>query len=173
VWPIGAVWLATHFYEHYEFNGDLCFLRERAYPVMKEADRFVLDFLVEAPPGTACPGALVTNPSFSSENSYRLLDGSKGLLSYTCSMDLELIRQLFQASIEAAKRLGVNTGFRDRLQRTLCRLPPLQVGKHGQLQEWIEDYDETESLALLTPLRTFPGQHDHAARHAEAGHRSV
>lgn len=144
VWPMGAVWLATHFYEHYEFSGDLNFLRERAYPVMKEAARFVLDFLVEAPPGTACPGAFVTNPSFSPENSYRLPDGSKGLLTYACSMDLELIQQLFRALIETAKRLGVDLDFRDTLQRTLRRLPPLQVGKRGQLQEWIKDYEETD-----------------------------
>lgn len=164
VWPMGAVWLSTHLYQHYEFNGDLAFLRDRAYPVMKEAAQFVLDFLVEPPPGTAFPGKLVTNPSFSPENSYRLPDGKQGLLTYACTMDLELIHQLFTECISAAHRLGLDDDFRERLNSTLRRLPPLQVGKRGQLQEWIVDFPEADPLQ---PLWTLPGRHDHARRNAE------
>lgn len=140
VWPMGAVWLSTHLYQHYEFNGDVEFLRDRAYPIMKDAAQFVLDFLVEAPPGTAFPGKLVTNPSYSPENSYGLPDGKEGLLTYACTMDLQLIHQLFTECIKTTELLGIDDDFRDKLRNTLLRLPPLQVGKLGHLQEWIIDY---------------------------------
>src|SRR5689334_1832872 len=92
-WPMGAVWLANQMWDHYRFCLDQQFLEKRAYPAMRGAVQFVLDTLVEAPPGTPVAGKLVTNPSFSPENSY-MLNGQKALLTYAASMDLELIGEL-------------------------------------------------------------------------------
>lgn len=143
LWPMGAAWLANQMWDHYEFSEDKSFLRNDAYPAMKSAAEFVLDYLVEAPANSPVAGKLVTNPSTSPENNY-LIDGKKAGLTYAATMDIELITELFNNAIHAATILNVDSSFRDRLTQALSRLPPLQIGKRGQLQEWIEDYDETE-----------------------------
>ncbi len=145
VWPMGAAWLAQHPYEHYRFSGDEKFLRERAYPLMKGAARFVLDFMVEAPPGTPVAGRLVTNPSHSPENSFRKADGSVSSFTYGATIDLEIIHDLLWNTLEAAEVLNVDPGFRVELRSALDRLAPLQISpRTGALQEWIEDYEEPE-----------------------------
>jgi len=141
VWPMGGVWLVQHLWEHYAFSGDTQFLRQRAYPAMKDAAQFVLDFLTEAPAGTMFPGALVTNPSFSPENSYKLPNGSAARFTYAATLDLELIADLFDRCIAACNMLGIDTEFREQVSAARLRLPPLQIGKAGQLQEWIGDWD--------------------------------
>ncbi|HEX2584004.1 MAG TPA: glycoside hydrolase family 95 protein, partial [Steroidobacteraceae bacterium] len=143
LWPMGAAWLANQMWDHYEFSEDKKFLRDDAYPAMKSAAEFLLDYLVEAPAGTPFAGKLVTNPSTSPENNY-LIDGKKAGLSYAATMDIQLIDELFKNAIRAATLLNIDPALRDRLTQTMSRLPPLQVGKRGQLQEWIEDYEETE-----------------------------
>jgi alpha-L-fucosidase 2 len=143
MWPVGGAWLANQMWDHYEFSGDRAFLREQAYPAMKEAAEFLLDTLVEAPAGTPFAGRLVTNPSFSPENQY-ILHGDAARLSYATTMDLEIVNDLFNRTAEAAALLGVDAPLRSQLQAARNRLPPLQVGARGQLQEWIEDYQETE-----------------------------
>jgi len=110
---------------------------------MKSAAEFILNYLVEAPAGTPFAGKLVTNPSTSPENNY-LIDGKKVGLTYAPTMDIQLIDELFKNTIHAATILNTDQSFRDQLTQTISRLPPLQVGKRGQLQEWIEDYEETE-----------------------------
>ena len=142
-WPMGAVWLASQMWDHYRFSLDRRFLEERAWPAMRGAARFVLDTLVEAPPGTRFAGKLVTNPSFSPENTY-LLDGQKGQLTYAATMDLELIGELFDAVAAASQLLGRDAEMRAAVIAAKDRLPPLQIGARGQLQEWIEDYPEVE-----------------------------
>lgn len=140
VWPMGAAWLAQHPYEHYLFSGDAEFLRGRAYPLMKGAALFLLDFLVEDP-----QGRLVTNPSHSPENSFRKEDGTTSMFTYGATMDLMIIHDLFTNCIEAAQTLGIDEDFRAQLRGALDRLAPLQISpKTGRLQEWIEDYDEPE-----------------------------
>ncbi len=140
LWPMGAAWLAQHPYEHYRFTGDETFLRDRAYPLMKGAALFLLDFLVEGP-----DGRLVTNPSHSPENSFRTPDGSTSMFTCGATMDLMIIHDLFTNCIEASTILGIDAGFRQELQSALDRLAPLQIStKTGRLQEWIEDYDEAE-----------------------------
>lgn len=140
VWPMGAAWLCQHLWEHYAFTRDHEYLRRKAYPIMKEAAQFILDFLVEDP-----QGRLVTNPSHSPENSFRKPDGTVSMFTYGATMDLEIIHDLFTNCIEASGVLGVDGGFRSELQRALDRLAPLQISKRtGRLQEWIEDYDEPE-----------------------------
>jgi alpha-L-fucosidase 2 len=141
LWPMGGVWLVQHLWEHYAFSGDQEFLRQRAYPAMKESAQFVLDFLTEALPGTAFPGALVTNPSYSPENYYKLPDGGDGNFTYAATMDLQLIGDLFDRCITASEILGVDKEFRDQMEVARWRLPPLQIGRQGQLQEWIGDWD--------------------------------
>ena len=143
IWPMGGVWLVQHLWEHYAFTGDQKFLRQRAYPAMKDAALFALDFLIEAPPGTACPGALVTNPSYSPENYYKLPNGGDGNLTYAATMDLQLIGELFDRCITAADILGLDADFSKLLDAARRRLPPLQIGTQGQLQEWIGDWDMT------------------------------
>ena len=143
IWPVGEVWLANQMWDHYEFSGDAEFLRRQAYPAMKEAAEFALGFLVEAPPGTPFAGRLVTNPSTSPENQY-ILNGKRVNLAYMPTMDIELIGELFDNCRRAAGILGTDAEFRSELDRVQKRLPPLQIGKRGQLQEWIEDYPEVE-----------------------------
>ncbi len=143
IWPMGQAWLANQMWDHYEFSGDREFLRRDAYPAMKGAAEFILGTLVEAPAGSPFAGLLVTSPSTSPENSY-LLNGQPASLTYASTMDLELIRELFENCRRAAKILATDAEFQSRLDRTEQRLPPLQVGKRGQLQEWIEDYPESE-----------------------------
>jgi alpha-L-fucosidase 2 len=138
LWPMGAAWLSTHLYEHYAFGGDAAFLR-KAYPVLKEASEFLLDFLVEDE-----QGRLVTNPSHSPENAFLDEKGNEGVLCVGATMDFGIIRELFGDCLRAAEVLGEDAQLRTRLQRALDRLPPYQVGKHGQLQEWLRDFDEAE-----------------------------
>ncbi len=139
IWPVGAAWLCQHAYEHYLFSGDKEFLAKRAYPLMKGAAQFMLDFLVEDP-----NGRLVTNPSHSPENSFLKADGTKSMFTYGATMDLEIIYDLFTHCIEASKILGIDESFREELSTALTNLAPLQISDSGRLQEWIEDYKEPE-----------------------------
>jgi alpha-L-fucosidase 2 len=137
VWPMGGVWMALHYWEHYQYGMDSAFLKREAYPVMKEATQFLLDYMVDDG-----KGHLVTNPSYSPENSYRMADGTIGRQTVGATMDYELIYTLFHATIDASKVLGIDAGYRAELDKALKRIPDLKIGKHGQLQEWSQDYDE-------------------------------
>ena len=137
IWPMGGAWMALHFWEHYQFGLDRAFLRNQAYPVMKQASQFLLDYLVDDG-----KGHLVTNPSYSPENSYRMADGTIGRQTVGASMDYEIIYTLFHATVNASQILGIDAEYRAQLQNALKRIPDLKIGKHGQLQEWSEDYDE-------------------------------
>lgn len=139
LWPMGAAWLCQHLWEHYQFTQDRKFLAERAYPVMKEAAEFFLDYLVEDQ-----KGRLVAGPSVSPENRYQLPNGEVGVLCMGASMDTQIIRGLFRDCVEAARLLGVDEEFRARLKRTSDRLPPMQIGRDGRLMEWSEEYEEPE-----------------------------
>ncbi|MFC4600522.1 glycosyl hydrolase family 95 catalytic domain-containing protein [Cohnella hongkongensis] len=138
-WPMGGVWLCRHLWEHYEFGGDRAFLRQRAYPVMKGAALFCLDWLVEDG-----EGRLVTNPSTSPENTFIGPDGRKAAVSIGSTMDMILIRELFGHCIEAASILDVDGEFRRTLEQARSRLLPLRIGRYGQLQEWFRDFEESE-----------------------------
>jgi alpha-L-fucosidase 2 len=140
LWPTGAAWLTQHLWEHYRFNPDRAFLA-KAYPVMKEAAEFFLDYLVDDP---RAPGRLVSGPSVSPENRYRLPNGQVGILSMGPSMDHQIITGLFTQVIRASEILGIDAEFRDRVAATQKKIPPPVVGKHGQIQEWAEDYDEPD-----------------------------
>jgi alpha-L-fucosidase 2 len=131
-WPTGGAWLCQTLWEHYEYSGDKLFLA-RLYPVMKGSAQFFLDTLVEEPKHKW----LVTCPSISPENAH-----SPGVsICAGPAMDMAILRDLFKNTVRAAEILGVDLEFRRELAETRARLAPLQIGKAGQLQEWLEDWD--------------------------------
>ncbi|MDR1865303.1 MAG: glycoside hydrolase family 95 protein, partial [Bacteroidales bacterium] len=145
IWPMGAAWLAQHPWEHYCYTGDRDFLSERAYPIMKGAARFIMDFLVEAPAGTAYAGKLVTNPSYSPENSFILPNGEHSVFTYGATMDLEIIHNLLTNCVEACKILKTDREFQSECEKTLKRLPAIQISREtGRILEWAEDYKEVD-----------------------------
>ncbi|MGA3170097.1 MAG: glycoside hydrolase family 95 protein [Chthoniobacteraceae bacterium] len=145
IWPMGAAWLARQPYEHYLFTGDKKFLAEQAWPLMKGAARFILDYLVVAPPGTPVAGKLVTNPSYSPENSFILPNGSRAEFTYGATMDIEIIHDLLTNCVEASTTLDIDPGFRKECESALARLAPVRISPAtGRILEWIEDYQETE-----------------------------
>lgn len=139
LWAMGAAWLTQHLWDHYDFTRDRAFLAKRAYPTMKEAAEFLLDYLVEDG-----KGHLVTGPSLSPENRYQMPDGTTAKLCMGPTMDLEITHALFSRVIQASQILGVDAEFRKRVIAARDRLAPLKIGKHGQLQEWLEDYAEPD-----------------------------
>jgi alpha-L-fucosidase 2 len=139
IWPMGASWLSLHLAEHYDFTRDRKFLAERAYPVMKEAAQFFLDYLV--PDGK---GHLVTGPSTSPENEYRLPSGERADLCMGPTMDTSILHALFGRVIEAGEVLKIDREFRAKVAAAREKLVPLRIGRFGQIQEWPEDYDEVE-----------------------------
>jgi alpha-L-fucosidase 2 len=148
VWPMGAAWIVRQSWEHYLFSQDKKFLRTRAWPQMREAAQFILDFLVEAPPGSSLAGKLVTVPSHSPENMFIKPDGERASFTYAATMDLMIIRDLFGNCLSAADALGgeqFDPEFCAQLRAALGALAPLQISpKTGRLQEWAEDYAESE-----------------------------
>jgi alpha-L-fucosidase 2 len=151
VWPTGGAWLCHHLWERYLFTGDKEFLRRRAYPVMKQASLFFVDFLIKDP----ATGYLVTNPSHSPEQT----PPDRPLLGVGPTMDNQLIRALFGFTIEAAEILGVDPDFSKQLAGLSAQLPPNKVGRHGQLQEWLEDVDApNNNHRHMSPLfALYPG----------------
>lgn len=136
-WPMAGVWFSTHLWEHYLFTGDLKFLREQAYPLMKGAAQFQLHWLIKDP----VSGYLVTNPSTSPENTLKK-DGKEYQVSMASTMDMSLIRELFTALIAAEDLLQIDAGFKAKLVKAKEQLYPFHIGQYGQLQEWFKDWDQ-------------------------------
>lgn len=133
VWPTGGAWLSTHLWEHYLFSGDKAFLQE-TYPVLKGAAEFFLDTLVtESRHGRDW---LVTNPSHSPEH--------EGTVAGP-TMDLGIVRDVFSQAAAAAGVLGTDPAFREQVLAARAKLAPYQIGKYGQLQEWLEDRDREKN----------------------------
>jgi hypothetical protein len=138
-WIMAGPWLSQHLWEKYAYSGDKEYLRNTAYPVMKEAAEFCLDWLVDDG-----KGYLITSPSTSPENRYIGEDGRSWAVAKGATMDLALMRNLFENSIEAINILDIDKSFGDTVRATLKRLLPYQVGKDGDLQEWAADYQDSE-----------------------------
>ena len=132
IWPTGGAWLCQDLWQHYLYGGDKDFLRETAYPLMRGASEFFVDTLVESPGGDW----LISGPSNSPEN---------GGLVMGPTMDHQIIRNLMGNTIAAAGILGVDAEFSEELGHVRARVAPNQVGRLGQLQEWMEDVDDPEN----------------------------
>ena len=129
IWQTGGAWLCTQLWEHFLFTGDRAFLAKRAYPAMREASRFFKSALVEDP----LTGHLISGPSNSPE---------QGGLVMGPTMDHQIIRSLLAATAAAARTLGVDADLAAKMDAAARRVAPNMVGRHGQLQEWLEDKDD-------------------------------
>lgn len=139
IWPFGAAWLSLTLWEHYDYSRDETYLRQQAYPVLRDAAIYILDNLFDD--GI---GHLVSGPSLSPENSYYTAEHKKASLDVSPTMDVEITTALFRRVIEGSKLLNADSELRERLSTALAKLLPLQVGRYGQLQEWRQDYEEVE-----------------------------
>ncbi|QHN03017.1 glycoside hydrolase family 95 protein [Granulicella sp. WH15] len=145
IWAMGAAWLSLHLWEHYEFSGDLEYLRQTAYPILRENAVFLLDYLVTAPESTAYAGYLVTGPSCSPENKYKLPSGKSYNLCMGPTMDLSITRAVLTRVVESSKLLGnPDADLVSRAEAALAKLPPFRITHDGRLQEWPEDFADQE-----------------------------
>ncbi len=133
MWPMGGAWLTQHIWQHYLFTGDKEFLAEY-YPVIKGIARFYADVLQEEPENSW----LVVAPSMSPENKYQ--DGVG--ITYGTTMDNQLVFDVFSNAIKASEILKIDENFKNELEEKRKGLPPMQIGKISQLQEWIKDWDK-------------------------------
>jgi alpha-L-fucosidase 2 len=140
LWQGASGWLARHYWEHYLFTGDREFLRKRAYPVMREAAQFYLDYVVEDPR----TGQLVAGPASSPENSYKTPDGGRAAVDINPAMSGEIVHDLFANLVRAAEILGADAEFRKKVAGALARMAPLKIGRYGQIQEWSQDFEEVD-----------------------------
>ncbi len=136
VWPTCNAWFAQHLWDRYLFSGDKKYL-EHVYPMMKDACRFYLDFLVREPENNW----LVVAPSYSPENAPSINGKRNFVIVAGTTMDNQMVSDLFRNTIEAAAVMNENPVFVDSLQNVVDNLPPMQVGRWGQVQEWLKDWD--------------------------------
>ncbi len=136
-WYMGGNWLCQDLWEHYSFTGDKEYLKNFAYPIMKQAALFCFDWLVQK------DGYLVTSPSTSPENAF-LIDGKEYAVSEATTMDMAIIRDLFSNVIEASEILNTDVDFRKEVEKKRAKLLPYKIGSQGQLQEWSKDYKEAD-----------------------------
>ncbi|MCK0191706.1 glycoside hydrolase N-terminal domain-containing protein [Arenibacter sp. F20364] len=130
IWPTGGAWLSQHLWWHYQYTNDIEYLRNKAYPILKEASRFFVGYLVPDPNN---PEWLVSGPTNSPEN---------GGLAMATTMDHQIIRNLFANTIEAAEILGLDADFIKIVEEKRAKIAPNLIGQHGQLQEWLIDQDD-------------------------------
>ncbi|MEC7583156.1 MAG: glycoside hydrolase family 95 protein [Planctomycetota bacterium] len=140
MWPVGGAWCTAHLMEHYRFGRDQVFLRKRAWPALREAAEFFLDYLVEHPQ----TGELVSGPSMSPENRFRTKDGVVAHVTMGPAMDQQIIGELFDNVLEAAVELGIDDAFTRKVAAVRSRLAGPKIGSDGRLLEWNEEFDEPE-----------------------------
>lgn len=145
-----GAWLATQLWVHYLYTQDKDYLKNTGYPLLKETARFFVDYMVTDPR----TGYLVTGPSISPENAFRLKDGGVYCLSMMPTIDRAVVHYIYQACIKASEILNVDADFRSRLEHDIQLLPPYQLGKRGDLKEWNldverQDYSHRHSSHLL------------------------
>ncbi len=142
LWPVGGAWLAYHMWEHYLYTHDTEFLRNTAYKYIREATLFFIDNLFEGD-----DGFLHTGPSTSPENRYFVdVNGEKksAYIAISPTMDIEIVSGLLDFYVETEKILGIDPECAKIAEEKRQKMPPLHIGKHGQLMEWLYDYDEVE-----------------------------
>lgn len=135
MWPMGGAWLSQHLWEHYLYSGDVDFLKS-VYPIIKSACEFYEDFLVQEPQNKW----LVVVPSISPENN----PAGRPSVCAGATMDNQILFDLFTRTVKAAQLLKVDNELINKYKKIIDRLPPMQIGKHGQLQEWMEDVDSPD-----------------------------
>ncbi|KPJ70306.1 MAG: hypothetical protein AMS14_11000 [Planctomycetes bacterium DG_20] len=136
-WAMGGVWHCQDLWEHYAFTGDTDYLRSKAYPLMKGAAEFCLDWLIDNG-----KGQLVTAPSSSTENTFKTPDGQRAQVCMATAQDMALIWDLFTNCIDASRVLGLDADFRRQLEDARAKLYGLKIGRLGQLQEYFLDWDD-------------------------------
>ncbi len=171
--PLAGAWMAMTLWDHYDFTRDEAFLRDRAYPILKGAAAFLLDYLAEDP-----QGRLTIVPSTSPENSY--IDPATGhatRVTQGSTYHLTLVREVFEAVIRSSTILAIDEGFRGTVQQALARLPDLRIGQDGRLQEWREEYQEREPghrhMSHLLGLHPFAQITPRTPELFEAARRSI
>ena len=146
IFQVGGAWLCQHLWEHYAFSGDTEYLR-RVWPLLKGSARFYLDYMMEEPSHRW----RVTGPDTNFENHFRKPDGDTGCTCMGPTASMQVVRQLFLNCIEATKILGADADLRAEIEKTLPRLPPMQISPTtGELQEWLEDWQRTAECQVLS-----------------------
>ena len=149
-----GAWIATHLWNHYLYTKDIDYLRNTGYPLLKETAKFFVDYMVEDPNS----GYLVTGPSISPENSFRYNNGD-WCMSMMPTIDRAIVYDIYEACIQSAEILNVDSDFKARLEQDIKKLPPLMIGKSGKVQEWLMDVERSDPshrhsshLVALYPL---------------------
>ena len=167
--PLGGAWLAQTAWRYYEYTGDETFLRERALPILRDAAIFASDLLVEH------DGVYVTCPSTSPENAFVTKSGNPGSITYGCTMDMTIVREIFDEYEAACKALGVEEAELDEIREKREKLTPYKFAADGRLLEWAEDYEEVEighrHVSHLYGL--YPGEEFRGKAQFEEGCRKV
>ena len=138
-WTMASPWLSQHLWEKFAYNGDMDYLRNTAYPIMKSAAEFCFDWLIDDG-----QGHLITSPSTSPEHRFIGEDGKAWAVTRGATMDLALIRNLFENTIQAIDTLQIDQDFGKSLANALDKMLPYQIGAEGDLNEWMEDYADAE-----------------------------
>ena len=140
-WNMGGAWLVQTLWDHYDYTRDKEYLRQTAYPLMKGAADFMLDWMIENPKK---PGELITAPCTSPEAEYITDKGYQGCSFYGGTSDLAILRELFKNTLKGAQILGIDQAYQAKLQDAINRLHPYQIGKRGNLQEWYYDWEDQD-----------------------------
>ena len=168
-WNMGGAWLVNTLWERYQFTQDKNYLKTVAYPLMKGAADFCLNWLIESP---LVPGELITAPSTSPENEYKTDKGYHGMTCYGGTADLAIIRELFINTIAAGKILGEKN---KEMEKALARLHPYTIGHMGDLNEWYYDWDDWDFQHRHQShlIGLYPGNHLTDATLQKAAERSL
>lgn len=137
MWPMSSGWLCCHLWAHYCYTTDKKFLKDRAFPLIKGAVEFYLEYLVPY------KGYLITVPSTSPENTFISPDHTVHSITIASTMDISILKELFEIYLKACEVLNI-TDLTDKVKETVRKLPPWKIGREGQLQEWFYDYEEAD-----------------------------
>lgn len=172
IWPVGGAWLSLHLWEHYAYTLDTDFLKDKAYPILKDAALFFLDYMTEDE-----NGELLTGPSLSPENTYRTKDGRFGTICMAPAMDVQIVRELYNVVVKSCDVLGIDDEFKKEIISAREKLPKDKITSDGRMMEWQKEYDEVEithrHLSHLFGL--YPGEtiNDDTPRLLEAAKKTL
>ncbi|XVE93455.1 hypothetical protein REPUB_Repub01dG0194200 [Reevesia pubescens] len=140
LWPMGGAWLCTHLWEHYTYTMDKDFLKNKAYPLLESCTSFLLDWLIDGP-----GGYLETNPSTSPEHMFVAPDGKPASVSYSSTMDIAIIKEVFSEIVSAAEVLGrKNDALIGKVREAQTKLPPTKIARDGSIMEWALDFQDPD-----------------------------